>query len=121
MTRASRFSELDPVIHAPNRLQICALLMPLLEAEFQLLREELGVSDSVLSKQIKQLETAGYLRLRKNSRNGRQRTWVRMTSKGRRAFQAHLGALRQLAGIARGEERSGGEDLATLDPFPSGT
>ena len=35
----------DNVIHAPNRLQICAFLAPLQEAEFQVLRDELNVSD----------------------------------------------------------------------------
>jgi hypothetical protein len=30
---------LNSVIHAPNRLRICALLTPLQEAEFQLLRD----------------------------------------------------------------------------------
>ena len=55
----------DTVIHAPNRLQICAFLSPLEEAEFQVLREELAVSDSVLSKHIKQLEEAGYVKQRK--------------------------------------------------------
>jgi hypothetical protein len=44
---------LDAVIHAPNRLQICAVLTPLEEAEFQMLRETVGISDSVLSKHIK--------------------------------------------------------------------
>jgi len=68
MNTLSRFGDLDPVIHAPNRLQICALLAPLAEAEFALLRDELGVSDSVLSKHVKQLELAAYARLRKSSR-----------------------------------------------------
>lgn len=95
--------KLDPVVHAPLRLQICALLMPLKEAEFQLLREELRVSDSVLSKHIKQIETAGYLKLRKEALGGRQRTWVQLTSKGRKAFTAHVEELKSLVALALGE------------------
>jgi DNA-binding HxlR family transcriptional regulator len=34
------------------------------EAEFQVLRDELGVSDSVLSKHLKQLEDAGHVAFR---------------------------------------------------------
>ena len=90
---------LDPVIHAPNRLQICALLSPLEEAEFQTLRDELGVSDSVLSKHISQLVDAGYVRLRKSTLNGRQRTWARLSARGRRAFAAHVAVLQELAGL----------------------
>ena len=92
----------DAVIHPPNRLQICALLMPLEEAEFQMLRESIEISDSLLSKQIKQLEDAGYVELRKGAANGRPRTWIRLTGRGRKAFTAHVAALRDIASLARG-------------------
>jgi DNA-binding MarR family transcriptional regulator len=95
-------SQFDPVIHAPNRLQICALLTPLEEAEFQTLRDELGVSDSVLSKHISQLVAAGHVKLRKSALNGRQRTWARLSSKGRKAFSAHVEALQELVSVANG-------------------
>jgi len=92
----------DAVIHAPSRLQICALLTPLEEAEFQLLRENIGISDSVLSKQVKQLENAGYVEVRKGAANGRPRTWIRLTGRGRKAFVAHVAALREIAALAEG-------------------
>jgi DNA-binding MarR family transcriptional regulator len=87
----------DPVIHAPGRLQICALLSGADEAEFALLRERIGVSDSVLSKHLKLLEEAGYVALSKAARNGRQRTWVRLTRVGKAAFVAHVAELQRLA------------------------
>jgi len=90
---------LDTVIHAPNRLKICALLRPLQEAEFRVLRDELGVSDSVLSKHLKQLEEAGYVAFRKGAVNGRQRMWAGLTKSGRKAFLAHVKALNQLASV----------------------
>ena len=90
------------MIHPPNRLQLCALLMPLEEAEFQMLRESIEISDSLLSKQIKQLEDAGYVELRKGAANGRPRTWIRLTGRGRKAFTAHVAALRDIASLARG-------------------
>ncbi len=93
--KTSRF---DNIIHAPNRLQICAFLVQLDEAEFQLLRDELVVSDSVLSKHIKQLEKFGYLKLRKSTVNGRQRTWVYLTGEGRQAFNNHVKELKRIVG-----------------------
>jgi len=51
-------AQFDSIIHAPNRLQICSLLVPLEDAEFQLIRDQLSISDSVLSKHLKQLENA---------------------------------------------------------------
>lgn len=94
-------AQLDTIIHAPKRLHLCAILAPLDEMEFQVLREELGVSDSVLSKHIKQLEDAGYVVLRKAAVNGRQRTWARLTGKGRKAFNSHIQALEEIAALAR--------------------
>lgn len=69
------------VIYAPNRLEICAFLMPLEEAEFRVLKEQLSVSNSVLSKHISRLQDAGYIKLRNNTLNGRQRTWFTLTLK----------------------------------------
>jgi DNA-binding MarR family transcriptional regulator len=95
MTKA----QLNTIIHAPNRLQICAFLTPLQEAEFQVLRDELDVSDSVLSKHLKQLEAAGYVAFRKGTVNGRQRMWAGLTKAGRKAFSGHVAELKRIAGI----------------------
>jgi DNA-binding MarR family transcriptional regulator len=75
--------------------------MPLEEAEFQMLRDTVGISDSVLSKQITLLEEAGYVGVRKGAMNGRQRTWARLTGKGRRAFNEHVAALQKIAALAK--------------------
>ena len=40
----------DALIHAPGRLQICAILSRIDEAEFAMIRDAIKVSDSVLSK-----------------------------------------------------------------------
>ena len=92
---------LDEILHAANRLEICAFLMPLEEAEFRVIREQLSVSDSVLSKQMSRLQDAGYITLRKNALNGRQRTWASMTKNGRRAFENHVAALQRLIAKAK--------------------
>lgn len=89
----------DPVIHPPNRLHICALLAPVTEMEFATVCAELGVSDSVLSKQTRYLEEAGYLKLRKATSRGRQRTWLSLTARGRKAYARHIDALKRLAAI----------------------
>ena len=89
----------DPVIHAPARLQIMAVLAGVQDAEFALLRDTVQVSDSVLSKHLSQLAEAGYIRLRKAALGGRQRTWASLTKEGRRAFATHVKALQALAGV----------------------
>jgi len=93
----------DTIIHAPNRLQICAFLTPLQEAEFRVIRDELNVSDSVLSKHLKQLEEVGYVKFRKSAVNGRQRMWASLTTSGRKAFVSHVAELKRLAGVVDDE------------------
>jgi len=89
----------DTVIHAPGRLQICAILSAADEAEFALLRDTIKVSDSVMSKHLKQLEEAGYVTLTKAAQDGRQRTWLSLTPAGRSAFAAHVAELQRLASM----------------------
>ncbi len=104
MTPVIAAPRFDPVIHAPGRLQICALLSASEEAEFAMIRDAIEVSDSVLSKHLKQLEEAGYVRPRKAASDGRQRTWLSLTNEGRRAFAAHVAELTRLAGLVRAAE-----------------
>ncbi|HZB19317.1 MAG TPA: transcriptional regulator, partial [Blastococcus sp.] len=58
----------DAVVHMPPRLQVCGLLAAVADMDFALVRERVGVSDSVLSKHVKQLEEAGYVTVRKSTR-----------------------------------------------------
>jgi DNA-binding MarR family transcriptional regulator len=93
--------QFDEIIHAPNRLRICSMLSATNEVEFAALREALGVSDSVLSKQLKALEDAGYLTVKKSPLDGRTRTWAALTPAGKAAFDGHVAELRRLAaGVA---------------------
>ena len=91
---------LDPVTHAPARLQIAAVLAGVSQAEFATVRELVNVSDSVLSKHLSALSEAGYVRLRKAALAGRRRTWLSLTREGARAFRGHVAALQQLARAA---------------------
>lgn len=91
---------LDPTIHAPNRLQICALLAEVDTAEFRVLREALEVSDSVVSKHLKVLEEAGYLASKKGKADGKRQTRLSLTKEGRAAFAGHVAELQRLAGLA---------------------
>lgn len=90
----------DAVIHAPGRLQICAILSEADNAEFAMVRDAIGVSDSVMSKHVKQLEDAGYVAVSKAAAAGRQRTWLKLTAAGKTAFRGHVEELTRLAGIA---------------------
>jgi len=88
----------DAVVHAPQRLQICAMLARGGEVEFGVLREGLDVSDATLSKHLKTLTEAGYVELRRVQRaKGQARTWVTLTAAGSQALRGHFAFLQSLA------------------------
>jgi len=90
-------AEFDEVVHAPNRLRICALLAAAGQVEFGTIRVSLGVAVSVTSKQLKILADAGYVTISKPTGKGRVKTWVTLTAAGRKAFAGHLQALQEMA------------------------
>jgi DNA-binding transcriptional ArsR family regulator len=92
MTRA-RFDEL---IHAPTRLSIVSLLAASQWADFQFIRDSVGLSDSALSKQLATLEQARYVEIRRGFVGKRPRTSARLTSAGRTAFEQHVAALQEM-------------------------
>lgn len=93
---------LDPLIHAPKRLAAMAILAASDWAEFAFLRARLGVSDSDLSKQMKALHEAGYIRVMKRGKGPGATTWYRLRAEGRRAFEGHVAYLHSLVAGAGG-------------------
>jgi len=94
--RSAVTARFDELIHAPTRLAIMALLAPTEWADFRFIRDELGLSDSALSKQLATLEAAGYLDIRKGFVGKRPRTSARLSKAGRTAFEQHVAALQQI-------------------------
>jgi DNA-binding MarR family transcriptional regulator len=90
---AARFDEL---IHPSTRLSIVALLAAADWADFAFVRDELGMSDSALSKQLSTLEEAGYVAIERPLSDRRRRVRARLTSAGRAAFEGHVAALRAI-------------------------
>jgi DNA-binding MarR family transcriptional regulator len=86
----------DELIHPPTRLGLMALLATTQWAEFSFLKESLELTDSTLSKQVSTLAEAGYAEVRKEGAGRRRRTLVNLTPGGRKAFDGHVEALRQL-------------------------
>jgi DNA-binding MarR family transcriptional regulator len=91
-------SRFDEIVHAPNRLQICAMLAAVDAADFGTVREGLGVADSVLSKHVRVLHEAGYVAVHKSTSASRVRTSLSLTAAGRAAYDGHLAALQEIVG-----------------------
>lgn len=85
-----------PLLQAPARLQIMAVLANVQEAEFARLKTVTATSDSVMSKHLAALAEVGLIKLRKAALDGRQRTWASVTRTGLVTFDNHVAALRRI-------------------------
>lgn len=89
--------ELDALLGHPVRYSIVALLAGATRVEFGFVRDQIEVTDSVLSKQVSALEEAGYIKVQKGFVGKRARTWLSLSREGRARFGRHLSALGQIA------------------------
>ncbi|HET9721098.1 MAG TPA: transcriptional regulator [Solirubrobacteraceae bacterium] len=112
--RRARFDEL---IHAPLRLQICALLAPVQSLPFADLRDSLKISDSVLSKHLSALADAGYVEVSRVRADARSRRQVALTRPGRAALRAHLAALQAI--VAAAESKAPGQPSRAPQVLPA--
>ena len=88
----------NEVIHAPQRLRICAMLNGAEKVEFRVLQDQLGLSKSALSKHLALLVDAGYVRQERALRNSRNRLWLSLSPEGALAYSAHVQALQRIVG-----------------------
>ena len=88
----------DSIIHATTRLQLCSMLAEIGSLEFAAARQDLGISDSVLSKHVKILAEAGYVRVRQFKSGGKARKSLKLTEQGLAAYRGHVAELKRLIG-----------------------
>jgi DNA-binding MarR family transcriptional regulator len=97
--------DIDGVIHERVRLSIVAALAVSPELSFGELKEMLGLTDGNLSAHSRTLDEAGYIVVEKSFRGRRPYTAMRLTPKGRKAFERYLATLRQI--IDGGDQGTG--------------
>ena len=92
-------TELDPVIHAQARLRVVSALSTLREADriaFPRLQDILRMTAGNLSVHLRKLEDAGYVEVTKTHQGRTPTTLVRLTGRGRVAFEDYTAALHAL-------------------------
>jgi DNA-binding MarR family transcriptional regulator len=91
--------ELDPVIHAQARLRVVSALSILRDCDriaFPRLQEELRMTAGNLSVHLRKLEDAGYVEVTKTHHGRTPATLIRLTRRGRLAFEEYTATLRAL-------------------------
>ena len=89
-------TEIDPLIHAPTRLKIMAYLSIVESADFTFLMNQTGLTRGNLSVNLRKLEDAGYVSIKKEFVDRVPRTLIRLTEKGRQAIQTYRENMQQV-------------------------
>ena len=90
---------INQIIHQPTRLTIMAALMvldPSEQLDFVYLRKMLKLTDGNLGAHLAKLEQARYIKIEKAFIAKKPRTFVKVTGKGRDAFDNHIAALKEI-------------------------
>ena len=92
---------LDPLLQHRSRLGAMVLLSTADALSFARLKELLNETDGNLGAQLRKLEDAGYLAVRKEFLDRKPVTWYSLTPKATSALRAHLKAMESLIKTAQ--------------------
>jgi DNA-binding MarR family transcriptional regulator len=100
-TASEPFVELDDLLQHRARIGATVLLARHDRLSFSRLKELLKETDGNLGAQMRKLEDAGYVSVRKEFQDRRPVTWYGLTPKGKKALSQHLAGLGRLIEHAR--------------------
>lgn len=89
------YSDLDPLLHSQLRLSIVSTLLTVKEADFNHIKDITGATSGNISIQIKKLQQAGYIKVKKSFKNNYPNTTISITDKGREAFENYVSHLKK--------------------------
>jgi DNA-binding MarR family transcriptional regulator len=96
-------SEIDQTIHSPTRLKILAFLSIIEGADFTFLLRQTGLTRGNLSANLRKLEEAGYIEVKKEFVDRMPRTLIRLSDEGREAIDSYRENMRQILDELLGE------------------
>lgn len=88
--------DLDAKLNSPKRLAAMGILAAARKVEFGYLRDQLQLTDSDLSKQLKVLLDAGYATTKRTGKGTSRASWFSITTEGSAALDQHANALQRL-------------------------
>lgn len=94
--KAGKIEKIDKLIHEPARLQIMAHLYVVESADFLFIMNQTGLTFGNLSSHMSKLESAGYVKVVKEFVGKKPHTMLKLTSKGRQAFERYRKRMKQV-------------------------
>ncbi len=89
------FKDLNPILHSQLRLAIISFLVSSGKSDFGELKKLTSATSGNISVQLKKLEEAGYIVLKKGFLNNYQHTSVEITKAGINAFEKYVEVIKQ--------------------------
>jgi DNA-binding transcriptional ArsR family regulator len=87
------FKNLDPILHSQVRLAIMSVLVAVESAEFSFLLENIKTTKGNLSFQLKKLNEAKYIQIKKSFRGSYPLTTCKITEKGLAAYETYVNSI----------------------------
>jgi DNA-binding MarR family transcriptional regulator len=91
--------EIDNVIHQPARLQIMTHLFVVVEADVLFLKRKTGLTWGNISSHMTKLENEGYITVKKEIKDKKTFTTLRLTEKGKLAYQEYHKIMQELLDV----------------------
>jgi DNA-binding MarR family transcriptional regulator len=89
------YDDLDPLLHSQLRLAIISILVASEKADFTYIKEETKATAGNISIQIRKLQDAGYIKVKKTFKNNYPNTMLSITRKGIAAFETYVNNLKK--------------------------
>ena len=99
-TTAELLTHLDRLLHEPARLLVVSHLYVVDSADFVFLLRQTGLTQGNLSSHLTKLENADYISIEKTFVGKRPKTILRLTARGKSAFEDYARRMRPVLGIA---------------------
>ena len=87
---------IDKMIHEPARLLLMAHLFVVESADYLFLQRQTGLTWGNISSHLRKLENAGYVAVEKEFIDKKPHTTLKLTDKGRKAFNEYRKSMKQV-------------------------
>ena len=89
------YKSLNPILHSQLRLAIISFLVSKGSSDFNELKKMSNATSGNISVQLKKLEKAGYISIKKGFLNNYQHTSIKISKKGIDAFEEYVKAIKE--------------------------
>ena len=97
----SEIMNIDRMVHSPARLAILTYLFVVEEGDAVYLLNQTGLTWGNLSANVTKLQETGYIEVSKEFKDKKPHTLLKLTDKGRKAFQAYQDQMKGLLDLKK--------------------